>query len=151
MAAVVVVHHAAADVALAVVQRDARRGHLAGGLPDPERADDEQRERDDAGAPGLDGLDVEAVPEAEEQEAEHDLAGVVANAPEHANRGALRPGPADGERRQRGEVVRAGERVQAAGEEARPRAAEQLGLEEGGARFGDRVAGLASGSSLRAE
>ena len=67
MAAVVVVHHAAADVALAVVQRDARRGHLAGGLPDPERADDEQRERDDAGAPGLDGLDVEAVPEAEEQ------------------------------------------------------------------------------------
>jgi len=64
------------------------RGHLTG-LADAERADDEQRERDDAGAPGADDLDVEAVPEAEEEQAEEDLAGVVAATPERSHRRAL--------------------------------------------------------------
>lgn len=129
LAALQRLHGRMVAVAAGVVQRDARRGHLAG-LADAERADDEQRERDDAGAPGADDLDVEAVPEAEEEQAEEDLAGVVAAAPERAHRRALHPGPPDGQRRQRGQVVRPRQRVQAPRQETRPRAAQQLRLEQ---------------------
>ena len=77
---------------------------------------------------------LEAVLEHHHEEAQDELAGGVAKAPQRAQQGGLELAAPDGQRRERRQVVRASQRVQAARRQARPRAAHRGAQACGGER-----------------
>mmetsp|Transcript_10976 Transcript_10976/g.42750 ORF Transcript_10976/g.42750 Transcript_10976/m.42750 type:complete len:750 (+) Transcript_10976:459-2708(+) len=91
--------------------------------------DDHQRRPHDALPPLRDDLHVERqlVPEQHEDEAEEDLARVVAQAPQRAHHGVLHPRRPDGEGSERREVVGPRQRVKTSRQEARVAALDRHG------------------------
>mmetsp|Transcript_6834 Transcript_6834/g.27860 ORF Transcript_6834/g.27860 Transcript_6834/m.27860 type:complete len:973 (+) Transcript_6834:2039-4957(+) len=91
--------------------------------------DDHQRRPHDALPPLRDDLHVERqlVPEQHEDEAEEDLARVVAQAPQRAHHRVLHPRRPDGEGSERREVVRARQRVKTSRQEPRVAALDRHG------------------------